>query len=105
MIKLRKNWEKHLNLYLEAEGIEKVSSDTLIKQREKAIEKGDIVKAELLNRDAIHVTHNLKYKDKEKNTAYDLYQRIQLEDHRKEKQLQDEVDRIYKLNFMKRKYK
>ncbi|WP_064615233.1 MobA/MobL family protein [Streptobacillus moniliformis] len=101
---IRKNWEKHLNLYLEAEGIEKVSSDTLIKQREKAIEKGDIVKAELLNRDAIHVTHNLKYKDKEKNTAYDLYQRIQLEDHRKEKQLQDEVDRIYKLNFMKRKY-
>lgn len=47
---VRKSWEEHLNLYLSSEGIEKVSSDTLKKQAQEALQNGDLIKAELLNR-------------------------------------------------------
>ncbi|ACZ01648.1 MobA/MobL family protein [Streptobacillus moniliformis] len=103
---LRKNWEVHLNKYLEAEGIEKVSCDTLKKQREEAIEKGELLKAEKLNREAIHINKKIKYQkiDKENIDAYDLYERIKMNEYMKDKKIRDEIDVLYKKEFIKEKY-
>lgn len=73
LLSIRKSWEEHLNLYLEAEGIEKISSDTLKKQSEKALEEGDLLKAELLKRTPYSYKLNSiygKYSKKIKETKY-----------------------------------
>ncbi|WP_064613480.1 MobA/MobL family protein [Streptobacillus moniliformis] len=103
---IRKKWEEHLNKYLEAEGIEKVSSDSLEKQREKAIIEGRILDAELLNRESFHVSHNMKYKkfDKENIETYDLYQKIKMNEHIKDKKIREEIDDLLKKDFLKTKY-
>ncbi|WP_064608928.1 MobA/MobL family protein [Streptobacillus moniliformis] len=103
---LRKNWEIHLNKYLEASGLEKVSSDTLKKQREEAIEKGELLKAEKLNREAIHINKKVKQNriNKEEIDTYELYERIKMNEYMKDKKIRDEIDVLYKKEFIKEKY-
>ncbi|WP_064590848.1 MobA/MobL family protein [Streptobacillus moniliformis] len=106
LLDLRKNWEIHLNKYLEASGLEKVSSDTLKKQREEAIEKGEILKAEKLDREAIHINKKIKQNriNKEDIDAYDLYERIKMHEYMKEKKIREKIDLLYKMKFIKKKY-
>ncbi|CAM3107718.1 MobA/MobL family protein [Streptobacillus felis] len=101
---IRKNWEEHLNLYLESSGIEKISSKTLKKQREESINEGNLIKAEILDREPVHFKQNLKYKKKKNKDAYDLYERIKRDEYIKEKQIKDEADRVYKINFLNEKF-
>ena len=82
----RKMWENILNAKLEEQGLELVSSDTLVKQREDAIAAGDFKKAEMLDRPPIDIPKRFywqkkKYKnDPEKEKVYDL-----LKEFRKDK--------------------
>ena len=82
----RKMWENILNAKLEEQGLELVSSDTLVKQREAALAAGDFKKAEMLDRPPIDIPKRFywqkkKYKnDPEKEKVYDL-----LKEFRKDK--------------------
>lgn len=94
VFKIRKDWEEHFNKYLSANGIENISSETLKKQREKAIKKGDILKAEILNREAIHVNKNIKY-SKDKKDLKSIDNDIKIKNQEKEKQLNKEIENAY----------
>lgn len=56
LLKLRKDWELLQNKYLELHNINaRVSCETLEKQRQQALEKGDFDKYEQLNRLPVHI--------------------------------------------------
>ena len=58
LLKLRKDWEILQNKHLEKHNInERVSCESLEKQRQKALEEGDLDKYEKLNRDPINIDH------------------------------------------------
>lgn len=94
LIDFRKDWETHINKYLEANGIEKVSSETLKKQREKAIKNGEILKAELLDREPMHYKKNLKY-NKEQDSISNLDNEMKKQTQKQNKEIQNEINRIY----------
>lgn len=101
----RKDWEMHLNKFLESYGIEKVSCETLKKQRDEAIKDGNLLKAELLDRKPIMNFLNSKlkndelddeekeeydYRKFEKNMKEDIKEKIKFEkfhkDYKREKE-------------------
>ena len=55
----RKEFADYLNVYLEQAGIEKVSSESVEDQREKVLEEGDLLKAEMLDREAVYIDGNV----------------------------------------------
>lgn len=58
LLKLRKDWEVLQNQHLEKHNInERVSCESLKKQRQKALEEGDLDKYEKLNREPINIDH------------------------------------------------
>lgn len=58
LLKLRKDWESLQNQHLEKHNIdERVSCESLEKQRQKALEEGDLDKYEKLNRNPINIDH------------------------------------------------
>ena len=61
----RKSWEETLNKNLEKKGIEKVSCLSLKEQQKIAKEKGELAKAELLDREAINVDGYILQKSSE----------------------------------------
>ena len=63
LFEIRQSWEDHLNERLEKKGIEKVSCKSLKKQREEALENGDLDKAKFLDREPIHVPGYILKKD------------------------------------------
>lgn len=65
LINQRKSWEDTLNKTLEKKGIEKVTSKSLKKQREEALQNNDFIKAELLDREAINVEGHILQKSSE----------------------------------------
>lgn len=83
----RKSWENHLNKFLDAYGIEKVSCETLKKQRDEAIKQKDYVKAELLNREP---TTNLKQSSM-KNGEFDEDEKIEFEKRKFENKLKQKI--------------
>lgn len=83
----RKNWENHLNKFLEAYGIEKVSCETLKKQRDEAIKQKDYVKAELLNREP---TTNLK-QSSIKNMKFDEDEKFEFDTRKFENELKEKI--------------
>ncbi|RRD40376.1 hypothetical protein EII29_02540 [Leptotrichia sp. OH3620_COT-345] len=95
----RKSWEKHLNLYLEAEGIEKVSADSLKKQRDTAIKNNELYKAEKLNREAI----NFNYRHS-KDDIYSLNKKIKNDKLQEDQKLREEIDKIYFQKRFSKKY-
>lgn len=65
LYEIRKSWEILSNQALEKNGFdERVSCESLKKQREKALEKGDYLKAELLNRTPVNVSGITLQKEK-----------------------------------------
>lgn len=83
----RKSWENHLNKFLEAYGIDKVSCETLKKQRDEAIKQKDYVKAELLNREP---ASNLKQSSM-KNMKFDEYEKFEFEKRKFENKLKQKI--------------
>lgn len=81
----RKELADYLNVYLEKAGFEKVSSESLKAQRENALEEGDLLKAEMLDREAVNIDGNVlkRFKkgelidgDKEKLEEFEEKKRI-----------------------------
>ena len=72
LFEIRQSWEEVLNKHLEAKGIEKVSCKTLVKQKEEALENGDIAKAEFCDRKPCHIDGYLLKKDINKMTDNEL---------------------------------
>ena len=65
LLSLRKSWEVITNTALEKNGFdERVSCESLKKQREIALEKGDYLKAELLNRTPVNISGIILQKEK-----------------------------------------
>lgn len=65
LLELRKSWEVFQNDYLEKNNIdERVSCETLKKQRERALEQGDKLKADLLDREPINIKGQILMKRK-----------------------------------------
>lgn len=65
LYEIRKSWEILANQALERNGFnERVSCESLKKQREEALEKGDYLKAELLNRTPVNISGITLQKEK-----------------------------------------
>ncbi|MEG2487030.1 MAG: MobA/MobL family protein [Cetobacterium sp.] len=65
LLNIRKSWEVLSNQALEKNGFkERVSCESLKKQREVALEKGDYLKAELLNRTPVNISGITLQKEK-----------------------------------------
>lgn len=65
LYEIRKSWEILSNQALEKNGFdERVSCESLKKQREEALEKGDYLKAELLNRTPVNISGITLQKEK-----------------------------------------
>lgn len=106
ILEFRNNWEEHLNLYLLAAGLEKVSSKTLKQQRDEALKNGDIDKANMLDRNPIDIRKKFKYVNSEdhKISIEELNDKIRKDQYLKEKNLRDEINRLKFENQFRNKY-
>lgn len=82
---LRKDWEILLNFHLEKNNInQKVSCETLSKQREKFLEEGNKIEADRLDREVINIDGRILYKkekdltDYEKKLKEDFFEKIKM---------------------------
>ena len=88
----RKEFADYLNVYLEQAGIEKVSSESLEDQREKVLEEGDLLKAEMLDREAVYIDGNvLKRLKKGKLIDGDKEKLEEFEEKKRIKKLKEKV--------------
>ena len=102
LLEIRKIWEDIQNKYLENEkSNERVSCETLEKQREVALEKGDYLLAESLDRNPIHINGALLKKPKEKLSENHKHKLKSFKLNREIKELKDEVLKLERLEAEK----
>ena len=101
LLDLRKDWEIILNNHLEKNSIyQKVSSETLQKQREKYLMAGNKLEADRLDREVINIDGRILYKKEEDLTEYerrlkeDFYEKIKMKEI-KEKIYETEKLKVY----------
>ena len=101
LLDLRKDWEIILNNHLEKNSIyQKVSSETLQKQREKYLMAGNKLEADRLDREVINIDGRILYKKEEDLTDYerklkeDFYEKIKMKEI-KEKIYETEKLKVY----------
>lgn len=88
----RKELADYLNIYLEKAGFEKVSSESLKAQRENALEEGDLLKAEMLDREAVNIDGNvLKRLKKDELIDGDKEKLEKFEEKKRIKKLKEKV--------------
>lgn len=87
LLDLRKSWEVTLNSHLEKNNInQKVSSETLARQREKYLMEGNQLEADRLDREAINIDGRILYKKEKDLTGYekklkeDFFEKIRLKE-------------------------
>ena len=87
LLDLRKDWELILNNHLEKNNIhQKVSSETLRKQREEHLIAGNKLEADRLDREVINIDGRILYKKEEDLTDYerrlkeDFYEKIKMKE-------------------------
>lgn len=87
LVNLRKDWEILLNSHLEKNNInQKVSCETLSKQREKFLEEGNKIEADRLDREVINIDGRILYKkekdltDYEKKLKEDFFEKIKMKE-------------------------
>ena len=87
LVDLRKDWEILLNSHLEKNNInQKVSCETLSKQREKFLEEGNKIEADRLDREVINIDGRILYKkekdltDYEKKLKEDFFEKIKMKE-------------------------
>ena len=103
----RKELADYLNIYLEKAGFEKVSSESLKAQRENALEEGDLLKAEMLDREAVNIDGNvLKRLKKDELIDGDKEKLEEFEEKKRIKKLKEKVYALKKeLNQKLEEYK
>ncbi|WP_432205595.1 MobA/MobL family protein (plasmid) [Cetobacterium somerae] len=102
LLEIRKIWEDIQNKYLENEKInERVSCETLEKQRKIALEKGDHLLAESLNREPINIDGFLLKKSQERLTEANKNKLESFKLMREIKELKDEVLKFERLEAEK----
>lgn len=88
----RKELADYLNIYLEKAGFEKVSSESLKSQRKNALEEGDLLKAEMLDREAVNIDGNvLKRLKKDELIDGDKEKLEEFEEKKRIKKLKEKV--------------
>ena len=88
----RKELADYLNIYLKKAGFEKVSSESLKAQRENALEEGDLLKAEMLDREAVNIDGNvLKRLKKDELIDGDKEKLEEFEEKKRIKKLKEKV--------------
>ena len=87
LVDLRKDWEILLNSHLEKNNInQKISCETLSKQREKFLEEGNKIEADRLDREVINIDGRILYKkekdltDYEKKLKEDFFEKIKMKE-------------------------
>ena len=87
LVDLRKDWEILLNFHLEKNNInQKVSCETLSKQREKFLKEGNKIEADRLDREVINIDGRILYKkekdltDYEKKLKEDFFEKIKMKE-------------------------
>lgn len=87
LVDLRKDWEILLNSHLEKNNInQKVSCETLSKQREKFLEEGNKIEADRLDREVINIDGRILYKKEKDLTGYekklkeDFFEKIKMKE-------------------------
>ena len=102
LLEIRKIWEEMQNKYLENANVnERVSCETLEKQREIALEKGDHLLAESLNRNPIHINGALLKKPEEKLNETHKQKLEFFKLNREIKELKDEILKLERLEAEK----
>ncbi|MGL4866606.1 MAG: MobA/MobL family protein [Cetobacterium sp.] len=102
LLEIRKIWEDIQNKYLENEkSNERVSCETLEKQREIALEKGDHLLAESLDRNPIHINGALLKKPEEKLSENHKHKLESFKLNREIKKLKDEILKLERLEAEK----
>ena len=102
LLEIRKIWEDIQNKYLENEkSNERVSCETLEKQREIALENGDHLLAESLDRNPIHINGALLKKPKEKLSEDHKHKLESFKLNREIKELKDEILKLERLEAEK----
>lgn len=102
LLEIRKLWEDIQNKYLENEkSNERVSCETLEKQRAIALEKGDYLLAESLDRNPIHINGALLKKTNEKLSENHKHKLESFKLNREIKELKDEVLKLERLEAEK----
>ena len=102
LLEIRKLWEDIQNKYLENEkSNERVSCETLEKQRKIALEKGDHLLAESLDRNPIHINGALLKKPEEKLSENHKHKLEYFKLNREIKELKDEILKLERLEAEK----
>ena len=102
LLEVRKLWEDIQNKYLEDEkSNERVSCETLEKQRAIALEKGDIFLAKSLDRDPVQIDGYLLKKSKDKLNEMDKDKIEYFKIIREIKELKDEILKLERLEAEK----
>ena len=102
LLEIRKLWEDIQNKYLENEkSNERVSCETLEKQRAIALEKGDIFLAKSLDRDPVQIDGYLLKKSKDKLNEIDKDKIEYFKIIREIKELKDEILKLERLEAEK----
>ena len=102
LLEIRKIWEDLQNKYLENANInERVSCETLEKQREIALERGDYLLAESLDRNPIHINGALLKKSEEKLSETHKQKLESFKLNREIKELKDEILKLERLEAEK----
>ena len=102
LLEIRKLWEDIQNKYLENEkSNERVSCETLEKQRAIALENGDHLLAESLNRNPIHINGALLKKPEEKLSEDHKHKLESFKLNREIKELKDEILKLERLEAEK----
>ena len=102
LLEIRKLWEDIQNKYLENEkSNERVSCETLEKQRKIALEKGDHLLAESLDRNPIHINGALLKKPEEKLSEDHKHKLESFKLNREIKELKDEILKLERLEAEK----
>ena len=102
LLEIRKIWEDIQNKYLKNEkSNERVSCETLEKQREIALEKGDHLLAESLDRNPIHINGALLKKPEEKLSENHKHKLEFFKLNREIKKLKDEILKLERLEAEK----
>ena len=102
LLEIRKIWEEMQNKYLENANVnERVSCKTLEKQREIALERGDYLLAESLDRNPIHINGALLKKPEEKLSEDHRNKLESFKLNREIKELKDEILKLERLEAEK----
>lgn len=99
LLELRKSWEVEVNKSLEKSGLEeRVDCRSLKAQRQEALDKGDLDKAEMFNRQPINIEGKILQQQKRLGVdSLTEVQKIKLEKHEETKKIKTKKEKEYEV--------